>query len=100
MKSIDIPGALWVKSSYSGGNEGECVEVARNLAFSTAWRKSSHSGNNGGACLEVADHIPGIVPVRDSKNPQGPVLVFPTTAWIAFIAGIYDRARPRAFHAH
>ncbi|MFI1253041.1 DUF397 domain-containing protein [Streptomyces netropsis] len=87
MKMLDISDAEWIKSSYSGGNEGDCVEVARNFA-STPWRKSSRSGNNGGGCVEIADHIPGIVPVRDSKNPQGPVLVFPATAWTAFIAGV------------
>ncbi|MFD7237715.1 DUF397 domain-containing protein [Streptomyces syringium] len=53
-----------------------------------AWRKSSYSGNNGGECVEVADGIPGTVPVRDSKHPQGPVLVFPATAWMTFIAGV------------
>ncbi|GGR29992.1 DUF397 domain-containing protein [Streptomyces netropsis] len=52
----------------------------------SAWRKSSYSGNNGGECVEVADGIPDAVPVRDSKNPQGPVLVFPATAWTRFIA--------------
>ncbi|MEU1308904.1 DUF397 domain-containing protein [Streptomyces cinnamoneus] len=54
------------------------------------WRKSSHSGagdeSGQNSCLEVADHIPGLVPVRDSKNPQGPALVFPAPAWAAFIA--------------
>ncbi|WP_030022057.1 DUF397 domain-containing protein [Streptomyces monomycini] len=50
------------------------------------WRKSSHSNTNGGSCVEVTDDIPGIVPVRDSKTPHGPILTFPTTAWAAFIA--------------
>ncbi|MGW1201022.1 DUF397 domain-containing protein [Streptomyces sp. NPDC002536] len=55
------------------------------------WRKSSHSGPGGGTggddCLEVADNIPGTVPVRDSKNPHGPALAFPSAAWAAFVAG-------------
>lgn len=55
---------------------------------SCAWRKSSYSGNNGGECVEVADGIPDAVPVRDSKDPQGPVLVFPAAAWTAFIRGV------------
>ncbi|WP_370422419.1 DUF397 domain-containing protein [Streptomyces sp. QH1-20] len=55
-----------------------------------AWRKSSHSDNTGSECVEVADRIPGIVPVRDSKNPQGPVLVFPATAWTAFITNMQN----------
>ncbi|WP_033332236.1 DUF397 domain-containing protein [Streptomyces novaecaesareae] len=53
-----------------------------------AWRKSSYSGNDGGNCIEVAPGFPGLVPVRDSKDPHGPVLAFPTAAWKAFIAAI------------
>ncbi|GAB3958145.1 DUF397 domain-containing protein [Streptomyces sparsus] len=53
-----------------------------------AWRKSSHSGNNGGECLEVADGFPGVVPVRDSKAPEGPALVFGSSAWAAFVTGV------------
>jgi len=49
------------------------------------WRKSSVSGNNG-ACLEVAKTQDGRA-VRDSKDPDGPVLTFTQTEWIAFIAG-------------
>lgn len=52
---------------------------------SVAWRKSSYSNQDGGDCVEVADNHPGAVPVRDSKNPEGPALVFPTHAWAAFI---------------
>ncbi|MCQ8192186.1 DUF397 domain-containing protein [Streptomyces rugosispiralis] len=33
----------------------------------------------------MADGIPGVVPVRDSKRPDGPVLVFPASAWTAFV---------------
>lgn len=51
------------------------------------WRKSSFSGQ-GGDCVEVADGLPGVVPVRDSKNPAGPALVFPAAAWSAFVAGV------------
>jgi hypothetical protein len=40
------------------------------------WRKAGHSTSNGGACVEVAS-APGAVAVRDSKDPQGPVLVVP-----------------------
>ncbi|MFG3228827.1 DUF397 domain-containing protein [Kitasatospora sp. NPDC048194] len=52
-----------------------------------AWRKSSFSANQGN-CIEVADGYAGIVPVRDSKDPSGPALAFPTDAWTAFIAAI------------
>ncbi|MCX2185107.1 DUF397 domain-containing protein [Streptomyces sp. SKN60] len=51
------------------------------------WRKSSYSNAEGGECLEVADDLP-LVPVRDSKNPTGPVLLFPAAAWSAFMDGI------------
>ncbi|MEU5028645.1 DUF397 domain-containing protein [Streptomyces milbemycinicus] len=50
-----------------------------------AWRKSSYSNNDGGACVEVADNLPDVVPVRDSKNPDGPALIFPSHSWAAFI---------------
>ena len=49
------------------------------------WRKSSKSSSNGGACVEVADNLPGVVGVRDSKDPTGPVLTFGPEAWRAFI---------------
>ncbi len=48
------------------------------------WRKASYSTGNGGACVEVARNLPGVVAVRDSKNPAGPALVFAPAAWAAF----------------
>ena len=48
------------------------------------WRKSTRSGSNGGDCVEVARNLPGIVAVRDSKDPQGPKLVFSAGEWRAF----------------
>ncbi|TDC74234.1 DUF397 domain-containing protein [Streptomyces hainanensis] len=50
-----------------------------------AWRRSSYSNTDGGNCLEVADGIPAVVPVRDSKVSDGPALVFPASAWTAFV---------------
>ncbi|MEV0723818.1 DUF397 domain-containing protein [Micromonospora purpureochromogenes] len=50
------------------------------------WRKSSRSGGNGGNCVEVADNLPGIVAVRDSKHQRGPVLVFNPASWASFVA--------------
>jgi Domain of unknown function (DUF397) len=50
------------------------------------WRKASYSSNNGN-CVEVARNLPGVVAVRDSKDPDGPALVFAAGAWRAFIAG-------------
>ncbi|MGW3117404.1 DUF397 domain-containing protein [Streptomyces sp. NPDC001107] len=52
---------------------------------SARWRKSSYSNGDGGACVEVADGLPGIVPVRDSKVQEGPVLLVSAGAWTAFI---------------
>ena len=52
------------------------------------WRKSSYSGSNGGACVEVADNLPGIVAVRDSKDPNGPALTFAPADWLAFTTSI------------
>ncbi|WP_433391062.1 DUF397 domain-containing protein [Micromonospora sp. KLBMP9576] len=49
------------------------------------WRKSTRSGGNGGECVEVADNLPGIVAVRDSKDPHGPALTFSPTAWTRFV---------------
>ena len=50
------------------------------------WRKSTRSGTNGGGCVEVADNLPGVVAVRDSKDPAGPVLTFEPKAWLAFVS--------------
>lgn len=49
------------------------------------WRKSSYSGSNGGQCVEVAVNLPEIVAVRDSKDPDGAKLVFATAGWQDFL---------------
>ncbi|AXE77750.1 DUF397 domain-containing protein [Streptomyces atratus] len=53
-----------------------------------ARRKSSYSRNTGGECVEVADGLPCAVPVRDSENPDGPVLTIGADAWRAFVDGL------------
>ena len=68
---------VWRKSSYSGDNGGDCVEVA------ALWRKSTHSGSNGGACIEVGT-TGRAVAIRDSKDPAGASLAFAPRAWQAF----------------
>ncbi|WP_329349177.1 DUF397 domain-containing protein [Streptomyces sp. NBC_01261] len=52
------------------------------------WRKSSYSNSDGGACVEVSDDFAAVVPVRDSKVPHGPVLVFPAGGWNSFVSAI------------
>ncbi|WP_225635875.1 DUF397 domain-containing protein [Streptomyces solaniscabiei] len=52
------------------------------------WRKSSYSDGNGGDCVEVADGVPGVVPVRDSKVTDGPVVLVRPAAWVAFVRGL------------
>ncbi|MFG1834343.1 DUF397 domain-containing protein [Micromonospora chersina] len=42
-------------------------------------------GGNGGDCVEVADNLAGVVAVRDSKDPAGPVLTFDPAAWTRFV---------------
>lgn len=53
----------WFKSSYSGGDQGECLEAARGYAT---------------------------VPVRDSKAPSGPAVVFSPVGWSSFVEAIKD----------
>lgn len=91
----------WRKSSYSTSN-GNCVEVG------ATWRDSgptAHSGgarveagmtpqksgsrtSNGGGCVEVARPPVAVVAVRDSKDPEGPVLAFSPAAWQTFTSGL------------
>jgi hypothetical protein len=52
------------------------------------WRKSTRSGSNGGNCVEVTDNLPGIVAVRDSKDQAGPVLTYDSAEWAAFVSGV------------
>ncbi|MBM7084460.1 DUF397 domain-containing protein [Micromonospora sp. WMMD734] len=56
------------------------------------WRKSTRSNGGGGACVEVADNLSGVVMVRDSKDPGGPVLAFDPYAWRAFVGATARRA--------
>ncbi|MFD7030140.1 DUF397 domain-containing protein [Streptomyces sp. NPDC059917] len=82
-REYDLSTARWHKSSYSAGDGGDCLEMA-------TWRKSTHSGGDGGNCVEVAEGHghPDLVPVRDSKRPDGPHLTFNGPAWSAFVAAL------------
>ncbi|MFJ6464381.1 DUF397 domain-containing protein [Streptomyces sp. NPDC091387] len=55
---------------------------------SVIWRRSSHSNTSGGNCLEVAVGLPGLVPVRDSKRPDGPALIVHAAAWAPFVESV------------
>jgi hypothetical protein len=54
---------------------------------SVVWRKSSYSGPDGGNCIQVAG-LPGTTVVRDSKDPDGPALLFTPAEWAAFTARV------------
>ncbi|GAB2834431.1 DUF397 domain-containing protein [Actinocorallia aurea] len=53
-----------------------------------AWFKSSHSSPNSDNCVEVAMNLSAVVAVRDSKDVEGPVLVFGRAAWRGLVAGV------------
>ncbi|MET8977876.1 DUF397 domain-containing protein [Streptomyces sp. NPDC004539] len=74
--STATSGLAWFKSSYSGAEGGECVEVA--------WRKSSYSGAEGGQCVEVSARTTA-VHVRDSKDTSHPHLSVSRDAWGEFV---------------
>lgn len=63
----------------------ECGEPDTDLARAL-WRKSTYSGGNG-SCVEIAD-LGAAVAVRDSKDPDGPKLVFTVDQWRSFTGGI------------
>jgi hypothetical protein len=75
-----LNGQAWRKSTRSGGNGGNCVEVG-------TWRKSSYSGGNGGECVEAAD-VPGMILVRDTTDRDGGTLTFTVGAWQAFTGSL------------
>ncbi len=59
------PTIHWRKSSFSGGENDACIELGMQ------WRKSSFSGGDNNDCVEVVGTLDA---VRDSKNPDGPIL--------------------------
>ncbi|MER7132096.1 DUF397 domain-containing protein [Streptosporangium saharense] len=65
---MDLSDARWVKSSFSGDNGGNCVEVAE--------------------LRGVTDGQAELVAVRDSKDPDGPKLFFTPAEWDAFLNGV------------
>ncbi|MFY1635084.1 DUF397 domain-containing protein [Solwaraspora sp. WMMB335] len=55
------------------------------MSTEQTWRKSTRSGSNGGDCVEVADNMPGRVLVRDTKDRDGGMLTFGPSAWRSFV---------------
>ncbi|QNP62527.1 DUF397 domain-containing protein [Streptomyces genisteinicus] len=64
------------------------MTVSRIGLGAVAWRTSSYSNTSGGDCVEVADGPRGVVPVRDSTRPGGPVVVVGGAAWAVFVDGL------------
>jgi hypothetical protein len=77
--AISWAGVEFRKSSFSGGENGSCVELA--------WRKSTFSGGQNGSCVEIA-RADTLFGVRDSKNVSGPVLMLSETQGKAFVAAV------------
>ncbi|GAA4241540.1 hypothetical protein GCM10022254_70790 [Actinomadura meridiana] len=75
----------WRKSTHSGQEGTTCVELAN---LGTTWRTSSHTGQEGGTCVELAS-LGVVIGVRDSTDPQGPVLQFSRPA----VAGLVRRIK-------
>ncbi|WP_167501512.1 DUF397 domain-containing protein [Streptomyces malaysiensis] len=69
--TVDLSGAEWVKSSYSNGGGGGCVEWAPEIAA-------------------VSD----LIPVRDSKDPDGPAILFRPAAWSSFVSAVREQTLP------
>jgi hypothetical protein len=76
-------GGNWKRSSFCDG--GQCVEVAwpecdGGACVQVSWGKSSASLANS-SCVEAGEGACGLVHLRDSKDPDGPVLDFTPTQW-------------------
>ncbi|GAA3818365.1 DUF397 domain-containing protein [Streptomyces phyllanthi] len=63
-------------------------------AVLSGWRKSSYSNTDAGSCLEVLDNHPAGIPVRDSKSPHGPALLFSAPGWSSFIEALKTNGVP------
>ncbi|WP_330317096.1 DUF397 domain-containing protein [Streptomyces platensis] len=96
MRTIDLSTVTWRKSSYSNQDGGACIEVSDDLLTTATWRKSSYSNQDGGECIEVSDDLPALVPVRDSKAPHGPALLFNAAAWSSFVTAVKGGTLPGA----
>ena len=57
------------------------------------WRKSTYSDGGDNNCVEVAEGYADLIPVRDSKAPNGGVLLFGATSWASFLTQIKSQER-------
>ncbi|MET9295977.1 DUF397 domain-containing protein [Streptomyces sp. NPDC003077] len=69
-------------------NPKEGYGMAGNGPDPTKWLKSSYSGANGGDCIEIAPGNPGAIPVRDSKPPDGLIITFTSAAFSFFVTAV------------
>ncbi|MDT3399077.1 DUF397 domain-containing protein [Streptomyces sp. B1866] len=92
----DLSTATWRKSTHSNGDGGHCVEIAEGFPGAAEWIKSSHSDFDHANCVEWAPaYAPtGLVPVRDSKTPHAPALLFPAPSWSAFVTALKTARLP------
>jgi Domain of unknown function (DUF397) len=63
-------------------------------ALPVTWRKASYSSSNGGACIELGHGLVDVTPLRDSKDPHGPALLFTTEAVASFVAAVKSGELP------
>ncbi|WP_461296354.1 DUF397 domain-containing protein [Streptomyces harbinensis] len=68
------------------------MTLGKEPTATTGWRRSSYS-TNGGNCVEVREGLAEVVPVRDSKSPNGPILTFTKTCWSDFLHSIQNGER-------
>jgi hypothetical protein len=64
------------------------MTAIRDATALTSWRKSSYSETATGGCIEISDGFPTGIPVRDSKNPHGPAVIFSPQGWSTFVAAV------------
>ncbi|MHC5701552.1 DUF397 domain-containing protein [Streptomyces tirandamycinicus] len=64
--------------------------IIPDAAALSGWRKSSYSSGDGGSCVEALDGYPSGVPIRDSKDPHGPALVFQCDVWDSFVEALKE----------
>ncbi|MET9776173.1 DUF397 domain-containing protein [Streptomyces sp. NPDC006367] len=85
------PSNSWKHSPESSGaiNTHRIHQPSTDVAPESAWYKSSYSDGTGNNCIEAAE-LPTKIGVRDSKDKQGPALIFPRNSWTSFVTSVRD----------